>query len=107
MKTILTFIIAVLCWQITVSAQDYNQPYRPQFHFSPERNWINDPCGMVFYKGKYHLMYQYNPLGSQWGNMSWGHAVSTDMVHWEHLPVAMTPDNLGQIFSGGAVADLP
>ena len=105
MKKLYLILIAIFCWQITVPAQDYNQPYRPQFHFSPERNWINDPCGMVFYKGKYHLMYQYNPLGSQWGNMSWGHAVSTDMVHWEHLPVAMLPDNLGQIFSGGAVVD--
>jgi len=106
MNKLLTLFLVICCFYAKTSAQDYTQPYRPQFHFSPVGNWINDPCGMVYHNGKYHLMYQYNPFGIQWGNMSWGHAVSTDMVHWEHLPVAMSPDNLGQIFSGGAVVDL-
>nr|WP_316928494.1 GH32 C-terminal domain-containing protein [Cesiribacter andamanensis] len=85
--------------------QAYQEPYRPQYHFSPYVNWINDPCGMVYLDGEYHLMYQYNPQGTQWGNMSWGHAVSTDLVHWKPLPTALLPDAQGQIFSGGAVID--
>lgn len=89
-----------------VKGQDYDEKYRPQFHFSPEKNWINDPNGMVYFYGEYHLMYQYNPYGNQWGNMSWGHAVSPDMVHWEELDVALYPDELGAIFSGGAVIDV-
>jgi fructan beta-fructosidase len=83
----------------------YQELYRPQYHFSPQNNWINDPCGMVYHNGEYHLLYQYNPFGTQWGSMSWGHAVSKDMVHWEELPVALYPDAQGQIFSGGAVVD--
>jgi len=83
----------------------YKEKYRPQFHFSPERNWMNDPNGMVYYKGEYHLFYQYHPYSSVWGPMHWGHAVSEDMVHWEHLPIALEPDELGAIFSGGAVVD--
>ena len=78
---------------------------RPKFHFAPERNWINDPNGLLYYKGKYHLFFQHNPNGILWGDMSWGHAVSTDLFHWEHLPVALPffPD--GGIFSGSAVVD--
>ncbi len=81
------------------------EAYRPQFHFSPEKNWMNDPNGLVYYKGEYHLCYQYNPFGNEWGHMSWGHAVSRDLVHWQHLPVAIPEENGVMIFSGSAVVD--
>ncbi|MGG3622294.1 glycoside hydrolase family 32 protein [Bacillus gobiensis] len=83
----------------------YNELYRPQFHYSPEANWMNDPNGMVFHKGEYHLFYQYHPYDSKWGPMHWGHAVSKDLVHWEHRPVAFAPDHNGDIFSGSIVVD--
>ena len=86
-------------------AELYNEPFRPQFHFSPAKNWTNDPNGLVFYQGEYHLFYQYNPFGDTWGHMSWGHAVSADLVHWKHLPVALAEENGEMIFSGSAVVD--
>jgi len=81
------------------------QPYRPQFHFTPPQNWMNDPNGAVYYKGEYHLFYQYNPFGNDWGHMSWGHAVSADLVHWRDLPIALKEENGIMIFSGSAVVD--
>jgi fructan beta-fructosidase len=83
----------------------YTEQYRPQFHFSPDSMWMNDPNGMVYYEGEYHLFYQYHPHSNVWGPMHWGHAISTDLVHWEHLPIALYPDSLGTIFSGSAVID--
>jgi fructan beta-fructosidase len=89
----------------TSSAQVYHEPYRPQFHYTPKQNWMNDPNGPIFYKGQYHLFYQYNPSGNQWGNMSWGHAVSKDLVSWTELPLAIPKDDDGLIFSGSVVND--
>lgn len=83
----------------------YNQPYRPQFHFFPRIHWTNDPNGLVYFEGEYHLFFQYNPFGDEWGHMSWGHAVSRDLTHWTELPVAIPEQNGIMIFTGSAVVD--
>jgi sucrose-6-phosphate hydrolase SacC (GH32 family) len=82
-----------------------DEKYRPQFHFTPVRNWMNDPNGLLYYKGEYHLFYQHNPRENTWGNMSWGHAVSSDLYNWEELPVAIECTKETGIFSGSAVID--
>lgn len=88
-----------------VQTETYNELYRPQIHYTPAKNWVNDPNGLVYADGIYHLFYQYNPKGNDWGNMSWGHATSTNLIEWKEQAVALERDALGDIFSGSAVCD--
>jgi len=102
--------IALLsCLSVATAQQNnkdyYTEKYRPQVHFTPEKNWTNDPNGLVYLDGEYHLFYQHNPFGNTWGHMSWGHAVSKDLVSWQHLPVAIPEEGNTMIFSGSCVVD--
>src|SRR3954468_3355291 len=99
------FASLFVCLIAVAQEQSSREPYRPQFHFSPRQNWTNDPNGFVWFDGEYHLFYQYNPAGDTWGHMSWGHAVSRDLVHWEELPVALAEENGIMIFTGSTVVD--
>jgi fructan beta-fructosidase len=90
---------------LSVFGQFYQEPYRPQVHFSPKEHWANDPNGLVFFEGEYHLFFQYNPFGDVWGHMSWGHAVSSDLIHWQELPVALREEDGVMIFTGSVVVD--
>lgn len=99
-----------ICWKQLELSDSYDstnteKKYRPAYHHSPLWGWMNDPNGMFYKDGKWHLYYQYNPYGSKWQNMTWGHSASTDLVHWEHLPIAIEPDGLGMIFSGSCALD--
>ncbi|GAB2818516.1 glycoside hydrolase family 32 protein [Ferruginibacter profundus] len=101
------FLFISFAFSLVLQAQTklYTEQYRPQFHFSPALNWCNDPNGLVYNNGTYHLFYQHNPFGNQWGHMTWGHATSKDLVHWKHLPIAIPEVNGVMIFSGTCVAD--
>ncbi|MDQ2720635.1 MAG: glycoside hydrolase family 32 protein [Bacteroidota bacterium] len=105
-KKLLSIFCLINLFVLKVRAQEvYHEQYRLQIHFSPKEHWVNDPNGMVFYDSIYHLFFQYYPGGTTWGPMHWGHATSTDLIHWQEQPVALYPDSLGYIFSGSAVVD--
>src|SRR3569623_3577128 len=101
------YLVIGLLASATAMAQKpaYKEQYRPQIHFTPPAHRMNDPNVLLYYKGTYHLFYQYYPKASVWGPMHWGHATSADMIHWKNQPVALYPDSLGLIFSGSAVVD--
>ena len=106
---------ALVCWSRALALRDQAQarlagdPLRPQYHLLPAANWMNDPNGPIFYKGRYHMFFQYNPNGAFWGSMHWAHATSPDMIHWKHEPVALAPTPGGYdrdgVFSGSTVLD--
>ena len=113
MKRKITALLFACC--VTTLAAQSGQPqppenYRPRIHFSPAEGWMSDPNGLVYYDGEYHLCYQHIPFDENgnlpWGEMYWGHAVSRDLLNWQHMPIALAPDSLGYIFSGCCVADL-
>lgn len=99
------FFLLLLMMNILDAQQKSDELHRPLFHFTPREHWMNDPNGMIYYNGTYHLFYQYHPYSSVWGPMHWGHATSKDLLKWDHRPIALYPDKNGMIFSGSAVWD--
>jgi len=99
---LVSFLVA---FAIGTAQTAYQERYRPQVHFSPREHWTNDPNGLVYFHGEYHLFFQYNPFGDQWGHMSWGHAVSRDLLHWRELPVAIPEMGNEMVFTGSVVVD--
>ena len=108
-KSIVGVTIGWLLIGCTTSSPDTMQKeeklYRPHFHFTPQTQWLNDPNGMFYFEGTYHLYFQYHPFSNVWGPMHWGHATSKDLLHWKEHPIALFPDALGTIFSGSIVVD--
>src|SRR5437867_12573444 len=107
LRLIDTLLAYALAFSTSIAAQviRYNEPYRPQVHFSPREHWTNDPNGLVYFHGEYHLFYQFNPFGNEWGHMSWGHAVSTDLLHRTELHVAIPEKNGEMACTGSVVGD--
>ena len=109
MLSILNCAYDAVCWDKIERSDSFDttnrEAHRPAYHFTPACGWMNDPNGMFYKDGEYNLYYQYNPYGSMWGNMHWGHATSANLVDWEHKPVAIAPDGVGAIFSGSAIVD--
>ncbi len=107
MMRLKNILLAGLLFSSAAQAQTkpHTEIYRPQFHFSPAVNWCNDPNGLVYNNGTYHLFYQHNPFGNVWGHMTWAHATSTDLVHWKHQPIAIPEENGVMIFSGTCLVD--
>src|SRR5262245_17856193 len=108
LATKLKSLVPCLCAAVlafAVAGSVYRERYRPQVHFSPRAHWTNDPNGLVFFRGEYHLFFQYNPFDDQWGHMSWGHAVSRDLLHWRELPVAIPEHDGEMVFTGSVVVD--
>ena len=97
--------LVLLCCSAALSQESFEDRYRPRFHFSPKVNWTNDPNGLVYFEGTYHLFFQHNPFGDTWGHMSWGHATSRDLLHWQEQPVAIPEENGVMIFTGSTVVD--
>jgi len=104
-KTLLRGALALGTLLASKQTSTYEEDYRPQVHFSPRKHWTNDPNGLVYFHREYHLFYQFNPFGNEWGHMSWGHAVSTDLLHWTELQVAIPEENGEMAFTGSVVVD--
>ncbi len=99
------FLLMIITLKASSQSKLYQEKYRPQYHFTTPQNWINDPNGLVYANGSYHLFYQSNPFANVWGHMTWGHATSKDLIHWQHLPIAIKEENGIMAFSGSAVLD--
>lgn len=98
-------VLLAICYMNFAKGQDYSEKYRLQVHFSVPFGWLNDPNGIVYNDGQYHLFYQHHPNSTKWGPMHWGHAQSTDLIHWKNMPIALKPYGKGTIFSGCCVVD--